>query len=378
MSGSAEPPAGGDLIPWLKDRIGAGDSPELDPVELAKVGQAPGGEAELRVGLESLAEAGAVRRTTKTLCPIATCGAALSADDVAAARCPRCETDYRETGDEPLSRAVYRIAGDLSREIQWAVVAHGMNTRGPWQEELSWRLSNKFRVSAPVLIYKYGFVQLGVLFEFRHRALVRALGKDIRRAVGFAGEFGRRRAPDMILHSFGTLLFARLLEDPDFQDLRFGRVILAGSIVRPDHVLARHLESGRVEAILNHCGSTDRIVDLAAWFIPRSGPSGRVGLRDRASYSIVTPDWGHSTYFEPDGLTEDLRPNGLWDRFLRRPLATFEGERMPADLATAWRPMPSWVQPTVRVLMGLAALGLGALTGFGLAWLGAWLLGPQA
>jgi len=369
------PEPDGELLAALTARIAARTTRELDPVELAGAGL--GSQEALGKALETLAEGGQVDRVVKWVCPETNCGRPLAEADRSANLCPHCQIDFRETGEEPIARTIYSISGELSRDIEWMIVIHGMNTLGPWQEELSWRLSNKFRYSAPVHIYKYGLVRLGVLLRFQHRQLVRALGHRVRRAAGFAAEFRRKRAPDVILHSFGTLLFARLLDDPEFADLRFGRVILAGSIVRPDHKWARHLETGRVEAILNHCGDEDRIVELANPFIPGSGPSGRRGLRDPRAYSVVAPGYNHSTFFEDRGLSENLAHDGVWDRFLRLPLNTFEGARMGPDAAAHWRPLFPVVQPVLAILVLLIVVGVIGVLLAGLVCLGATWLGPR-
>jgi serine/threonine-protein kinase len=59
--------------------------------------------------------------------------------------------------------------------------------------------------------------------------------------------------PDIIAHSFGTWLVGHALEsNPDIQ---VGRVVLTGSILRPDFNWKEHMPSGQVEAVLNHYGN---------------------------------------------------------------------------------------------------------------------------
>jgi len=340
MSKALEP-ADPALIAKLEALIAEGGAPEFDPVELARAGRLGWSRAELTAALETLAARGLLTRVDKALCPVQTCGRPISEEDVAAQRCPSCTTDFRTLDHpEPEVRTVYRYVGPLSRDVQWAVVMHGMNTLGPWQEEFSWRLALKLRYSAPVLIHKYGLVRLGVLFRFRHRALVQALGLRLTRSFALAAANGRTQPPDIILHSFGTLLFAKMLDDPAFKALRFGRVVMAGSIVRPDHTWHRHIEAGRVEAVLNHCGARDYIVDLAAFAIPDTGPSGRVGIIDAAVINVRADGYDHSTFFQDRGLDESLAAGGLWDRFLRVPPQTLQPVRMDGAAARAWRPLP--------------------------------------
>ncbi len=370
---SVEDPA---LVAELEAMIADGGVPEFDPVELARIGK-PGWTIErLTAALEVLTVKGALTRAEKRLCPVLNCRRPVSKEDVAAHRCPHCTTDFRTLDDpEAVVVTVYRHAGPLSRDLQWAVVIHGMNTLGAWQEEFSWRLALKLRYSAPVLLHKYGLVRFGVLFRFRHRALVQALGARLSKSFAVAAATGRTRLPDIILHSFGTLLFAKLLDDQTVKDLRFGRVILTGSIVRPDYNWRRHVESGRVEAILNHCGSRDHIVDLAAFAIPDAGPSGRVGIADPTVLNVRAEGYGHSTFFEDPSLDDNLRPNGLWDRFLRIPLRAIETARMDGTTAEAWRPPPMLLRrialPIVLVLTGLSAGLIGSI----LLWIGCFVFG---
>ena len=90
------------------------------------------------------------------LYPMQECKSPINEDALDTKVCPHCSADFREEGVEPIKQTRYRIGGENSKDIYWMIVVHGMNTRGSWQEEISWRLANKFKYSAPVLIYKYG------------------------------------------------------------------------------------------------------------------------------------------------------------------------------------------------------------------------------
>jgi hypothetical protein len=368
----SRPPAAADpaLVAELEAMIAEGRTPEFDPAELAQTGKRGWTIERISVALEMLAAERKLTPSEKILCPSQACRLPISREDVAAQRCPHCGIDFRTLEEpEPGIRRTYRYAGPPSRDLEWAVVIHGMNTRGPWQEEFSWRLALKLRYSAPVLIYKFGLVRFGVLFRRRHRAMVQSLGERLRKSFALAAASGRPHPPDVILHSFATLLFAKLLDDADFKDLKFGRVVLAGCIVRPDHRWSRHVEAGRIEAILNHCGSKDRIVDFAAFAIPDTGPSGRVGLADPAVLNVLAEDYDHSTFFQDCGLDENLASGGLWDRFLRVPMKSLQGARMDNAEARAWHPLPP---PLRRIALPIAALlagGTAAIPVWGVSWL---------
>lgn len=363
-------PADPALIASLKAMIADGRAPELDAIELSELGDAAWTPDKLSAVLEALAAEGVVTRAEKLLCPVPTCRRPISEAEVAAHHCSNCDTDLRTVDDgEPVKRIVYRHAGKASRDLQWAVLIHGMNTLGPWQEEFSWRLALKFRYSAPVLIYKYGAVRVGTLFRSRHRALVHSLGERLTRSFALAAATGRTRRPDVVLHSFGTVLFAKLLDTPSFNDLKFGRVVMAGSILRPDYVWGKHLDAGRVEAVLNHCGSKDWIVNIAAFLIPDTGPSGRVGIADPAVLNVQAEGYDHSIFFRDKGLDDGLRTEGIWDRFLRIPMPALETQRMDASAAKVWRPLPFPLRriglPIFLVLVALVAW----IIGWGLIWL---------
>jgi hypothetical protein len=67
-----------------------------------------------------------------------------------------------------------------------------------------------------------------------HRKLAKRLGERICIAIAQAKASRRPPRPDIIIHSFGTHLLSMVLTNPDFEDLKFGRVITAASVIRPD------------------------------------------------------------------------------------------------------------------------------------------------
>lgn len=154
-------------------------------------------------------------------------------------------------------------------------------------------------------------------------------------------------------------MFSRLLLDPRFASLRFGRVILAGSIVRPDYDWAQHVDSGRIEQVVSHCGDKDWVVGIAQYIIPGSGPSGRRGFVDKAVRNVKAAGFGHGTFFDIEPMKANLAQGGAWDRFLTYPADRLVGDDEMTGPAE-WS--PSGVAVAVRSLIKLlTVVGLGPL-----------------
>lgn len=346
----------------------SGQTPEIDP----RVFEAALAEAGIEMRavqlLDAAAEANLVERLSAWRCPEPTCSRIIDADDIANRHCSHCGADFRETGEEPAAAVIYRGSTATSRSVPWLIAVHGFNTRGPWQEDFSWRVANRFKYHAPVLIYKYGLVRFGVLFRWRHRVLAWRLGQQIRRAVIQARENQIGEPPDIVIHSFGSQLFRLVLECDEFSDLRFGRVIAVGSVIRPDFDWSSYIRDGRIEAVLDHCGGGDWAVPFAQFTIPGTGPGGRHGFTDPAVINVRNVQYGHSTAFFEAELARNLAGGGVWDRFLREPLTSFSDSTrfVPA----AWSPvyvLMRWliralvivtISVTMLVFVGLLILGL--------------------
>lgn len=292
------------------------------------------------------------------------CGALATKEDQSVGRCPRCDVRYEEL-DEPFKiKQVFKLPqGRGSRDISWLITVHGMNTDGPWQQDFSWAIAKKLRYSAPILIFKYPILRAMTLFERTQRLASTDLGERLRLAAAQASQrVGELRpAPDVVLHSYGTLLFSRLLLDDRFSDLRFNRVILAGSIVRPDYNWSSHVKSGRIELVINHCGDKDNAVFIAEFMMPNSGPSGRIGFLDAVVSNVRAPGYDHGSFFELDRMRANLAPNGAWDRFLTAPAERIAGDEImvrPHHWAANPLALPS------RIALKISSVVLGPLFWF--------------
>lgn len=365
------------LVEAIKEKLVDGTSSSVDPQLLALETGADENEAiEL---LDLLAGVAALKRRVVLRCPVETCGHILDSSEVSAGECSQCGTVFQREGFKPTETVEFRIEGEVSRGVSWLVAVHGFNTVGEWQEEFSWRVAHKYRRRAPVLNYKFGLVRPGVLFRWRHRQLAAQLGRRIIAATSFAAEERLTDPPDLVLHSFGTLLFVTMLAMKEFDELRFGRVILSGSIVRPDFDWRPYLEAGRMDAVLNHCGQRDWPVQIAILPIPESGPSGHAGFNDPTVLNVLSRDYGHGTFWEQPALKVNLSRGGLWDRFLRYPGRSLHriGNTFHRDMA--WSTWPRWMWTIGRwsalAVLLLVAAGIIAALVFGLCAVASAMLG---
>lgn len=238
-----------------------------------------------------------------------------------------------------------------TRSLTWVVVLHGMNTRGRWQEDLQWLVNSRAGHAVPIDVDKYGKVRPGALVRWRMNRLSDRVAKRLRSRVATNdARLGPR--PDVIAHSLGTWLIAHaLLRHPD---LVVDRVILAGSVLRPDFDWPALIAAGRVEAVLDHRGGRDIWVPCAQYVIPDAGPSGRIGFL-AGTVEREAPAFGHSDFF---GAAMQETYDTVWRPFLTWPvgnLATLGAAPRPV----AWRPRPwPWRAPALPLLVvaGLAAL----------------------
>jgi hypothetical protein len=334
------------LVQAVRLRVLSGASPQIDMTNFI----GPDHAAEHVSALfEALVANDVLEKQVITLCP--RCTHALEETDLRQGLCPSCELDFAETGDTPVEQVVFLVTDvERSREIPWLIAIHGFNTHGEWQENFSWLLATRFKHRAPALMHKFPFLSWGVLLRWKHQQLAGKLDQRLRAAMERARESGIDEPPDIIAHSFGSLLFARLLDRPESADLKFGRVILAGAIVRPDYDWSAHVRAGRIDAVLNHCSAKDFVVNWAQWFIPDSGPSGRVGFNDPKVLNYRESDFDHGTHFEPEIMVGSLQDDGLWDRFFSLPKSSLEQCIISYHPRTRWHAAPSVLTKTTRGL----------------------------
>lgn len=308
--------------------------------------------------LDQVAADGWFDKETRRRCPA--CETALDEAQATLPVCPHCDEAYAERGGVATTRVYVRSLAP-TRDVDWVVAIHGMNTTGAWQEAFSWHLATTWGRSVPVAVYKYGIVVAGVIMAWRRRALQADLRdklaalRDEARAQGFEGR------PDVIAHSFGTWLLGHILQAeisrPAGDRLTFGRLILTGCILRPDFDWKRLKDEGLVEDVLNHYGTSDLVVPWAHFTIVDSGPSGRRGFDGDQVVNVRAEGFGHSDLFsiEKPAATTSITSSRAdsvsgrqlhssyhryWRPFLTLPreeLRTLPDCRNPRD---PWRPLP--------------------------------------
>ncbi|HYN82314.1 MAG TPA: hypothetical protein VES88_12490 [Gemmatimonadaceae bacterium] len=318
-----------DLIRMVLALLAQDGPLQIDAEDLTAETTASTVEAEAL--LKELAKIHVLVERTTLVC--GQCKEPINEDTKRIGRCSTCETSFDEVS--PVLKTVYYRSGSRSRDVQWVVTIHGMNTRGGWQQEFAWQLAQVYGYSVPVAVYKYGRIAVSPLLQFRQWKYRDRLIAELRRLQRKRADHMRTGPPDVIAHSFGTWLLAQaLLKD---ENLVVGRIILTGSIVRPDFNWRALIDASRVEAVLCHSGGRDRWVRAAQFGIPMSGPSGHRGFNDRTSVAHVhEPEFSHSDFFDERDLSRSL--NGVWASFLTVPQAEIALLNSPPEQRESWRP----------------------------------------
>lgn len=313
--------------------------------------------------LERAVAAGVLQRRITTTCPC--CDEGLSDEDVADGTgvCPHCGRAFTDCGSGPEQTVHYTHEAESGRPVPWVLVLHGMNTRGSWQEELSWRIATTYGRSVPVFIYKYGRITTGVLLGWRRRSMIRALSRRVEQLAGEREEDRLGSRPDVIAHSFGTWMLGHALAstEPELAGFAVGRVVLLGSILRPSFDWADVLARGRAKAILNHYGSKDFWAGIGGYVIYDAGPSGRRGFDRSGVVDVVNREearFGHSTFFHVDQMERVYGDS--WKPFLTEPssrLSALERGTRPSP----WRPPPRLLRFVGALLSLVLATAVAAI-----------------
>lgn len=191
---------------------------------------------------------------------------------------------------------------------------HGIRTRGAWQKTFAAVVSGIGSQGESFDYGRYGLFKF-IVPPFNERmvdkfhdwyvATVKACREvDIKR-------YDQR--PSAVAHSLGSWILGRALLK--YEDVRFDRVILAGSILPRDFDWATVFSRDQVAAVRNECGQKDPWPTWAGRFVARTGTAGVKGFEwFGPNVENVLCEWfGHS-----DAL---MRPHieNFWIPFLSQP-----------------------------------------------------------
>jgi hypothetical protein len=327
--------------------------------------------------LERLVADGWLRHEQRFRCPNPDCDRVLTAEEAADAVCPNCNEPYERRGGV-IEETIFVRDLVPTRVVDWVIAIHGMNSPGAWQEAFSWLLGTTWGRSVPVAVYKYGIVIPGVIMPWRRVTLRNELREKLARLRNEARGQGFSGNPDVVAHSFGTWLFGHILEEelkraPETR-LTFGRIILAGCVLRPDFDWKRFKDEGLVEDVLNHYGTKDVVVPLAHAAIYDSGPSGRRGFDGNEVLNIRAEGSGHSDLFVIDKFVDgdthlEHSYKNYWRPFLTLPRNELNQLPDRVDPKEPWRPLPwplrgtlfpLFVLPLLVALIALLVMAAGA------------------
>jgi hypothetical protein len=311
-------------------------------------------EAEALELLSDAVEMGYLEKKVKYFCPFGVCGLVLTKDEAKGESCSHCERFFCDSDEEIRSDLYFIWHGPSTRIVRWFLALHGMNTRGTWQEEFTWRVSTTFKRSIPVAIYKYGIIRSGAIVKWRQKQLMKRMIEKLKYFSSETTSEGFGGIPDIIAHSFGTWLLGHALEKD--KSLKVGRVILTGCILRPDFNWTELLKNGKVEAVLNHYGTKDFWANIAHYIIPDSGPSGRRGFDDDRVINKKAIDQKHRDFFKQKNMGENFTK--IWWPFLQTDKSLLNESIQNEKEASTWKETKWLFRATLlRFLIILIALG---------------------
>lgn len=213
--------------------------------------------------------------------------------------CAQCCADVPGRGVWENS-IIHQISHRRNDNGHLVFIMHGMNSEGDWAttayDNLVWY---NFNPSTP----RYGKTsKRRYRFKKHHVEILDRLEKSILDKVQ---SFPNHKY-SVIAHSFGTYLFAKLLELQTMPN--FHRVVLNGAILTRSFDWEKHLSTGKVGRVLNVCGDRD-VVPLKAAFANRDqGCSGTLFFYrdDDKIVNVRLEDTDHSDMVCDDEVLKDL------------------------------------------------------------------------
>ena len=109
---------------------------------------------------------------------------------------------------------------------------------------------------------------------------------------------------DIVSHSFGTHLVGWALYDLAPRNLRFGTIILSGSVLKVGFPWQELIDRYVVARVINDCGLQDSVLVLSQLCVLLTGMAGRLGFQGGLNERFVNRYFrgGHGLYFLPEYL----------------------------------------------------------------------------
>jgi pimeloyl-ACP methyl ester carboxylesterase len=183
------------------------------------------------------------------------------------------------------------------------ITIHGIRTRGEWQKRLAPILASNDLVPYPLDYGRFSALRLVLPWSRENRL---NWFRDQYFEVCNQAKVSR---PSIVAHSFGAYLTCRLIERYP-REVKFDKVILAGSIAAETMDWPTILENGQVISVLNEVATKDIWPKFAKILVGSAGNSGCkkfIALHERLEQNET--EVGHSgTFFEGH--------YPMWSRFL--------------------------------------------------------------
>jgi WD40 repeat protein len=225
------------------------------------------------------------------------------------------------------------------------LTVHGIRTYGQWQERLQALVRKKSGGSDGLETivfwhYKYGFL---TVFTFLIPFLRNLMVRKFKACLIDLLEEVRPNRVDVIAHSFGAYLVIKAIEQiAPAARIHIHTVILAGSVVSPDHNAIELVGDRKpIGRLVNDCGTSDAVLllTLLVLGVGMSGRLGLLGIKDESHLTDRYFPFGHGGYFQPSEW-------GDADAFMERwwlPLLLQEQAADPYDIRPARASWPDRV-----------------------------------
>lgn len=201
---------------------------------------------------------------------------------------------------------------DMGKRV--VITIHGIRTRGEWQKQLAPVLARHDFIPYPL---DYGrFSAPAFLISSRRESKLAWFHREYDRIC----DQERIVRPSVIAHSFGTYLVAQLLDR--YPEVKFDKVIFAGSIANETFDWADAIEKNRILYIRNEYATKDIWPGVARKVIPDAGHSGSKGFSCPPHRHLSQEPFkiDHSgTFF--DGHFKE------WIQYVKQPLLSVSDQR---------------------------------------------------